>query len=521
MRVVEVRDLDWPNLFLLAPAIKLELADDPGDDHPAEFAASVIEACRALHRAAGHEPPQVVWRELESPGHRALAFGWSRRRFALRVADLVGRIATGGPFDLAAAGLELTAILAEAPDRDDAPQLVRDAERSVPIVGVTGTNGKTTTTRLIAHVLRQSGQKVGWSSSSGVYIEGEEVLRGDYTGPGGARRVLEEPGIDVAVLETARGGILLRGIAYESNDVGVMINISEDHLGLHGINTVAGLLATKATVVKVTRSTGTVVLNADDALVASLVDQVAAPVLFVSRRDDNPVVLTHTSGGGRALVVRDGIALEHHRGTERPLVDLADVPITHGGKAPHMVENALCAAGACLGLGLSAADVAEGLRTFRNSPDQNFGRLNVYDVGGRTVIVDYAHNEAGLENLLALAGALRGDGGRLISIIGTAGDRRDDALRELGRIAAATSDEVVIKETTKYLRGRTAEEMNRLLGEGATAGGKTPRRYEPGEIEAMAGVLNETTAGDVVAMMCIEDLEDVRRLLLERGTLTS
>jgi len=519
VRVVEIRDLDGPNVFLLAPAIKLELAIDPGDAVP--FADALGNACVSLHRLAGAEPPEVVWRAMETSGHHAFAFTWQRRRFALRVAELLGAVATGIPFETGAVGRELSALRLTEQDKDDRPQLVRDAERSIPIVGVTGTNGKTTTTRLIAHILRRHGRKVGWSSSSGVYIEGEEVLRGDYTGPSGARRVLDEPGLDVAVLETARGGILLRGIAYESNDVGVMTNISEDHLGLHGIYSVAGLLETKAIVVKVTRPSGTVVLNADDALVATLADQVSAPVLFVSRRDDNPVVLNHIGGGGRALFVRDGMAVERRGGRDRELVAFTEVPMTFGGKAPHMVENALCAAGACLGLGLSAAEVAEGLRTFRNSPEQNFGRLNVYDVGGRTVIVDYAHNEAGLENLLALAGALRGTGGHLISIIGTAGDRRDEALRELGRIAAVNSDGVVIKETTKYLRGRTAEEMNRLLGEGVVSGGREPLRYEPGEVEAMTGVLDETNSGDVVAMMCIEDLEDVRRLLSERGTLAS
>ena len=542
MRVVEVRDLDGPNVFLLQPAIKLELEAGRRDVSPAALAALdarleplgvsnearpggvnalgdlLVDALIALHRRVGAPEPDVTWKALETRGHIALAFGWSRRRFAREAAALVGALATGDDLDLSAGLARLRGHLTGDPPPDDRPEMILDADRTIPIVGITGTNGKTTTTRLTAHVLRQAGRKVGWASSTGVYIEGEQVLEGDLTGPSGARRVLAEPGIDVAVLETARGGILLRGLATESNDVSVLINVSGDHLNLHGVRTVEGLAEVKATVVRVTRAEGFAVLNADDPLVRGVAGSLRASPFWVSKEADNPTVTGHVAAGGRALFVRDGEVVYAHGGSEEPLVPIAEIPITFGGRAPHMVENALCAAGACLGLDLEPAAVRTGLASFRNTPDQNAGRLNVFDVRDTVVIVDYAHNEAGLASLLAFADAYRTEGGRLVTIIGTAGDRTDDALRELGRLAAAGSDRVIVKETTRYRRGRDVEEMNRLFLDGIAAGGDTPHQVEPDELYALAAALSDARPGDVVAMMCIEQVADIQAKLAAEGT---
>ncbi|MDP9357957.1 MAG: Mur ligase family protein [Chloroflexota bacterium] len=539
MELVEIRDLDGPNIFLLDPAIKVELSwsdQDIGPEALADLArrsASLAphlesgsgldglghlwrEIVAALHRQAGGEVPETVWRQLETAGRVVVAYGWQRRAFALEVAKVLAGLATGGELDPLTTH-RLQSLLAQPATEQDQPAFLPDSARTVPIIAITGTNGKTTTTRLIVHILREAGRRVGWSSSAGVFIEGDQVLDGDYTGPTGALRVLRDAHVDVAVLETARGGILLRGLAYESNDVGVFTNVSPDHLDLHGIRTVEGLARAKATVLRVTRPDGYTVLNADDPLVVALNGTLRARSFLISRRHDNPHVAAHQEEGGATLVVADGALALTMEGIETRIVALSDIPMTFGGRAGHMVENALCGAAACLGLGLSAGDVASGLASFRNSPQQNTGRLNVYNIDGVTVIVDYAHNEAGLKNLLEFGRGYLGEGGRLVSIIGTAGDRTDDALRALGAMAANASDRVIIKRTTKYLRGRSAAEMDRLFQEGIKAGNGKTAPVEPSEQDALRSALTDTRRGDVITMMCIEQVAEVQRDLSAQG----
>jgi cyanophycin synthetase len=396
---------------------------------------------------------------------------------------------------------------------EDRPLLVRDADRHVRAIAVTGTNGKTTTTRLIAHTLRGAGLRVGWCSSSGVYIDGEEVVQGDYSGPSGARRVLTEPGLDAGVLETARGGILLRGVAYESNDVGVFTNVSADHLDLQGIRTVEGLARVKAVVVRVTKADGVAVLNADDPLVMGATAEIRARKMLVSQRPGNPEVDRHIEAGGAALRLENGQFVVWRDGDRRVLIDVDQVPITFGGKARHMVENALCAAAACLAYGLNEDQVRSGLTTFTNSPEHNIGRLNVARVNGITVIVDYAHNEAGLAHLIDFARLHLGKGGRLITVIGTAGDRTDHSLREIGRIAAAGSDAVVVKGTDRYLRGRDLQELIGLYCDGIRLGGKEPAAVESLEMPAVMRAVEIAKAGDVVAIMAQEQIPEILRYL--------
>lgn len=542
MNIEEIRDLEGPNLFLLEPAIKIEisttpddltaeeigriearleplgLSDEGGTGGSGELGALLAEAIDALHRRVGVAPPETVWTDLDTPGHMAVAFSWSRRRFALHLAKVVARQIGSGSVDLPSEIDQLRTMVRDEPSEGDLPLMVSDNERRCPIIGVTGTNGKTTTTRLTSHILMGTGQRVGWSSSTGVFIQGNLVLGGDYTGPAGARRVLDDPEVDIAVLETARGGILLRGLAYQSNDVGVFLNVTSDHLGLHGVHDIEGLAKVKSTVVKVTRPNGYAVLNADDPNVRGVASSPRASLFWFTQQPQNPTVSAHVEAGGRALVVEDEQIVEYDGGNRTPVVLVADVPITFGGRASHMLENALGAAAACRALNIPIEDVRRGLQSFDSSAERNDGRLNVYDLDGVKVILDFAHNESGLTNLLALANSFAGNKGRVVSIIGTAGDRLDEHLRSLGRIASEHSDRIIIKETTKYLRGRSSQaEMTNLFVEGITAVGDTPFEVSSGELESIESALAHATPGDVVAMMCIEEGPHVRDRLLERG----
>lgn len=537
MRLVEIRDLDGPNIFLLQPAIKVEFAISPGnvkasaladlsarleplvptDDERAEGEEALGEilqaACISLHQRAGVDFPELRWAEMETDGQWSLAFGWEHRRFAMALARALAAAVTGEAFDLAETEGHLRRLLHSA-EADDQPGMVRDDQRHIPVIAITGTNGKTTTTRVLAHILRGTGRKVGWTSTVGVFIEGECVLEGDYTGPAGAWRVLEEPGLDIAVLETARGGLLLRGMACESNDVSVMTNVTGDHLGLHGIHTVEGLAAVKAVVLHTTRPSGWTVLNADDPLVRGQAAGLPAAIIWITQDSENPTVAAHLLTGGTAILAEDDWLVIAEGSKRVRVLPLGDIPVTFGGRARHMVENVLCATGAAVAMEIAPTDIAKALSTFGDQESDNVGRLNVYAVHGATVILDYAHNEVGLTHLLHLAEGFRGEGGRLISIIGTAGDRPDDALREIGRLAAEASDQVIVKETRRYLRGRpSVESMTALYEEGLHEGGDPPHVVASDEPAALTIALEHLRPGDVVAMMCIESGPESRERL--------
>jgi cyanophycin synthetase len=334
----------------------------------------------------------------------------------------------------------------------------------------------------------------------------------------------------VAVLETARGGIVLRGVGYESNDVSILTNVSADHLDLQGIHTLPELTEVKATICRITKPEGLVVLNADDPLVAAVGRRVRAPVAYFSLDERRSAFIRrHVAAGGRAVVVRDGKAVEVFRGRVTPIVPIAEVPIAIGGLARHNVANVLAAAAGARGLGASVEQVRDGLVDFRPTSDRSPGRLNLFRVGGNVVIVDFAHNEAGvsaiLDVALGIAGGASGHAAPVTMIIGTAGDRPDDTLRGIGRIAARRAQRVAVKETTKYLRGRTRESVVGELVAGVRSGGySTPDVpvYES-EVEALRVELGRGDgAGSdeerrVVVLMCHEQREEVFRLIATLG----
>lgn len=521
MELVEIRDLDGPNLFLLRPAIKLEvvLADGEGVSSSARRVAmgvlglnlpeslqdAMTDVVVELHRRTNLPTPTVGWRSLDTPRHHVLFYPWEWRSVAERIAELTVATMEGS---LTPAEVEgLAEYLARDRERANQPELVRDDQRRIPAIGITGTNGKTTTTRLISHIIRQSGQVVGWCSSSGVYIDGDLVLDGDYTGPSGARRVLGDPRVDVAVLETARGGILLRGLGYESNNVSVMLNVSADHLDMQGVETIETLAEAKSVVVRVTQPNGVVVLNADDPLVAAQKDHVDAAVIFFTQDPDNQTVHDHLATGGRCVVRNGDDVLLHADGRTTYLFNIAHAPVTFNGRARHMVENVLAATGASLGLGIPAETVAEGVATFTPDVQHNVGRLNVFNVNERIVVVDYAHNESGLQALIDFSRSLIGDGHLLRVVIGTAGDRQDAVFEALGHVAASGADRVFVKETPKYLRGREAGGGPAIICAAIAADGANDRLYQEvlSEHDALLAALDESAPGDAVAVMCVEE----------------
>ncbi|HMA46415.1 MAG TPA: Mur ligase family protein, partial [Frankiaceae bacterium] len=428
--------------------------------------------------------PVTVHRSSD-PGHWIVAWPWLAAERAEVIAEAAVGLAEREVPARASAGLpdakrrilERVAARVRAAG-GSAPGWIRDAQRRIPVVSISGTNGKTTTTRLIAHILRESGRLVGATTSDGVVIGDRLVEPGDWTGPGGAQTILRRDDLDVAVLETARGGILLRGMGYESNEASVITNVSSDHLDLQGIHTLPELAEVKATIARVTKRDGWVILNADDRYVADIARRVRANVAFFTLEGDRSTrVRRHLRAGGRAYLERDGWLGEAEGPAWRPIVRLTEVPVALGGVARHNVANALAAAGAARAMGAPVDAVRRGLATFGPTAAASPGRLNVFRDAGRIAIVDFAHNEAGITVLLAVAQAIArtaavgGVPAPITAIIGTAGDRPDDTLRGLGRIAAGRAQRLVIKETLDYLRGRSRESVIGEMRAGAAEGG--------------------------------------------------
>jgi cyanophycin synthetase len=346
-----------------------------------------------------------------------------------------------------------------------------------------------------------AGRTVGMTNSDGIFVRGELVEAGDWTGFGGAARVLAEPGLDLAVLETARGGILLRGIGYAANDVSVVTNVSADHLGLQGIDTLDELADVKAAIVRITKRDGWAVLNADDSRVWAMRRQTRANVYAFSLNGRTEPVEAALDAGGRAAVLEDGLLVLRAAGRRpRRLVKAADLPVTFAGLSRYNVANALAAAAAGDALGLTTRQIVAGLRTFALDAATNPGRLNLYERRGTYALIDFAHNEAGMVGLLEVARAVARRG-RVRLAFGTAGDRTDEILHRLGIIAGG-ADDLVIAEKEHYLRGRKLEEMNELLRAGAREGGYAAEIPSAGgELEALRQLLVRSKRNDVNVVM--------------------
>ena len=386
------------------------------------------------------------------------------------------------------------------------------SEQTIPVIAVTGTNGKTTTTRLIAHLFRHTGKTVGFTTTDGVYLQNRLVMEGDMTGPFSANIILSNPTIDVAVLETARGGILRAGLGFDEADVGVVLNVSADHLGLRGINTVEQLAEVKSVVAAVVKREGHVVLNADDPLVAKMRERTSADiVLFTVQADgENQLVEEHLAQGG--IVARiDNETFIIRRGRLRiPIAAVRDVPLTIGGAAKFQRGNILAAIATAYVRGMRYDDIRAGLLSFFPSPSLTPGRLNIIRIGGARVLVDYAHNAAALEGLMELVAALPAR--RRIGLITGPGDRRDDDLRMLGRLSAGL-DRIVVKEDDDT-RGRAPGEITSLIIEGLAQGGfdTANATAEPDEKVAVERALATIEDGDLLVVL-VDDVPGVLQVI--------
>jgi cyanophycin synthetase len=549
VRLVELRVLDGPNLYFTRPAIKLTLDVTPlleasedrverlaerarlkGVDHeqrrPRPGQPGTEQRRRFVARVAAHVTRQLAdaarthLAVRSRPGaeraHVVVAYPWRRRGSAEalggEVAEVMGALVdTRKGF---AGLLETSSERLAAVDPGPAPTV---PDPTIPVIAVTGTNGKTTTVRVLAHIARTAGRSVAYSSTDGVYVDGRLVQPGDYSGFGGAARALAEPGIDLAVLETARGGLLLRGIGTLHNDVAVVTNVSADHLGLHGIRTLDQLAEVKAAVTHITRPQGWDVLNADDPRVLAMRRGIRGRPWLFSLDSDHPAIRSVLAEGGRGTTVLDGQLTFLTPGRSRALLPLEDIPMTLSGISTPHTMNALGVASAARAVGLPEDAIREGLRTFVFDEQTNPGRANIFLVDGRVVVADYAHNEAGLAGLVEVCRGLRRPGAEIWLAFGTAGDRTDEALHGLGYIAARGADHVRVAELADYLRGRQRDDVSSRLRAGAIDGGASDVPIDPDEIHALHRMLEGSRPDDVVAITALAQRPEVFADLAERG----
>lgn len=522
--LAELRILEGPNLYFPRAAVKLTLdvggiATDPDSAlEQRRLIRKVARVVRGVARAAGTTRLGLRVRPTASPHEVVVAYPWRDRNRARAlgeaVAGVLDRLAEPDPPRLDELVAEAGARVAAEPPGSPPSTL----KPRVPVVAVTGTNGKTTTSRMIAHLARTAGHFVGWSNTDGIYVDGVLVEAGDYSGPSGAGRVLADERVDFAVTETARGGILLKGVGLVSNDVSVVTNVSADHLGLHGIDTLDQLAEVKSVVPQITKRSGWAVLNADDPRVLAMRQVTKARPWVFSRDPASPAIREVLTHGGRATtVIDDQVVVLRPDAEPDALVAVVDVPMTLAGLSHFNVENALAAASAGLAAGLPRDAVVAGLATFLPDSEHNPGRMNVFSLGGVTVVMDLAHNEAGLAALVEVLRGVRAPGGRVLLGVGAVGDRQDELLETLGEIAARDADVVVIGHKERYLRGRSTDEMDALLRAGAARVGVTSVPSYPTELAALRALLETAQAGDSVGLMCHAERAEVQAWLAEQG----
>lgn len=382
----------------------------------------------------------------------------------------------------------------------------------IPIVAVTGTNGKTTTTRLIAHIAKTCGHKVGFTTTDGIYIQNQMLQQGDCTGPQSAEFVLKDPTIDFAVLETARGGILRAGLGFHSCDIGIITNVAADHLGLNGINTLEDMARVKSVVAEAVMPSGYAILNADDPLVTEIRRNVDCKVAFFSLNENNLIIKDHCNDGGLAAIYENGY-VTICKGNWKLRVDkVVNIPLTFGGKAVFMIQNVLPAILTAFIRNFKIEDIRLALETFIPSPVQTPGRMNMFQFRKFSVMVDYAHNPAGFQAIARFLEKVEAK--PKIGIIAGVGDRRDEDIIGLGQLAARMFDEIIIRQD-RNLRGRTEQEIIDLMLKGIESSSQNkPVKVIPQEREAIDYALKHARKGSLI-VICSDVVPDALQQVMQ------
>jgi len=382
----------------------------------------------------------------------------------------------------------------------------------IPVISITGTNGKTTTTRILARIFKNEYDNVGFTTTDGTYVNNHCIISGDNTGPISARTLLKDPLIDIALLETARGGILREGLGYQESDIGVIINISEDHLGVHGIETIEDLADVKSLIIETVRKTGRCILNADDKTVFKLADRASAPVIFFSQKSNNANIYNHCNNGGEAVYIEgNNIIYQKEKFKETIFKDIRRIPIAFNGIAKHNIENVLAAASVAISLGINNKYIIKELMSFGNDCSDNIGRLNVFQSIGLKVILDYGHNPAGFEEVLTFMENLQYE--RLIGVVGVPGDRSDQLIVKAGETVAKYLDVVYLKED-QDLRGREPGEVSSLISKGLkNCHFSGQYSYIAKESEALETALHKARPGDVIVCFYEKNPDELIRII--------
>jgi cyanophycin synthetase len=369
----------------------------------------------------------------------------------------------------------------------------------IPIIAITGTNGKTTTTRLIAHIVKNNGFKVGFTTSDGIYVGNSMLTKGDTTGPVSAEFILKDPTVEFAVLETARGGILRSGLGFGRCDVAVVTNIQEDHMGLSDIHTLKDMAKVKGVVVESVKRDGYAVINADNIHCVGIGKEARCNVAYFSMDENNPIVKEHCKQGGIAAIYENGYITIKKGDWKFRVEKVSTIPLTFGGRVSFMIQNVLAATLATYVYGFTTQDIAASLETFIPSAAQTPGRMNIFDFKEYKVMIDFAHNPDGFNGIKEFLTTI--DSPSKIGIITGTGDRRDDDIRAMGRISAEMFDHIIIRQD-KFLRGRQADDIVRLLVEGIHQVDKNKSyEYVPKEIEALKHAFSIAKPGSFIVAL--------------------